>query len=394
MKLIVEADGGSRGNPGLAAYGAVVREAGSGRVLAERAAYLGEAVTNNVAEYSGLIAGLEAAAAVDPAAPLEVRMDSKLVVQQMSGVWKIKNEALAKLADQARAAAAGRPVAFKWVPRARNQAADALANEAMDSRGAVARGAGGAGGAAPGAGARDETASSMSDAVRAAQAAASGAQRHPGATAPATTLILVRHGMSVDTGRDVFGGAVVPGPGLSAEGRLQAAAALELGRMLAAPWFALAAPTALLASPTARTRQTAEPFAREFGLAARVEAGFVEQDFGLWDGLTKAEVDASWPGGVEAWAQDAAYTPAGGESRQALGARVKAALGRLVGERRGQTTLVVSHAMAIRAAIGAALGAPPAAWFGFRVAPASLNILRLWDLGRTEVVCTNRVVAP
>src|ERR1700712_1661964 len=85
--LTVEADGGSRGNPGPAGYGAVVREGAS--ILAERAASIGRA-TNNVAEYRGLIAGLEAASELDPQATLDVRMDSKLVVEQMSGRGEIK----------------------------------------------------------------------------------------------------------------------------------------------------------------------------------------------------------------------------------------------------------------------------------------------------------------
>src|ERR1700692_1631479 len=83
-RLIVEADGGSRGNPGPAGYGAVVRDASSGEVLAERYESLG-ATTNNVAEYHGLIAGLETAADLAPGADVQVRMDSKLVVEQMSG---------------------------------------------------------------------------------------------------------------------------------------------------------------------------------------------------------------------------------------------------------------------------------------------------------------------
>jgi probable phosphoglycerate mutase len=82
--LIVEADGASRGNPGQASYGAVVRDAATGELLAEIAEYIGKA-TNNVAEYRGLIAGLEAAAAIDPSARVTVRMDSRLVVEQMSG---------------------------------------------------------------------------------------------------------------------------------------------------------------------------------------------------------------------------------------------------------------------------------------------------------------------
>jgi probable phosphoglycerate mutase len=132
-RLIVEADGGSRGNPGPAGYGALVRDARTGEVLAEDCASLGHA-TNNVAEYSGLVAGLRAAARIAPGADTEVRMDSKLVVEQMSGRWKIKHPALQPLAAQARRAAAllGR-VTYTWVPRARNVDADRLANQAMDA---------------------------------------------------------------------------------------------------------------------------------------------------------------------------------------------------------------------------------------------------------------------
>ena len=135
-RLVVEADGGSRGNPGKAGYGALVRDPATGAVLAERAASVGIA-SNNVAEYSGLVAGLKAALEIDPAAEVEVRMDSKLVVEQMSGRWKIKHEDMRRLALEAREVAAdisagGGSVRFTWIPRAENSAADALANAAMD----------------------------------------------------------------------------------------------------------------------------------------------------------------------------------------------------------------------------------------------------------------------
>ena len=132
-RLVVEADGGSRGNPGPAGYGAVVRDAATGEVLAEVSDSLGRA-TNNVAEYSGLIAGLQAAARAARGADVEVRMDSKLVVEQMSGRWQIKHPAMRPLAAKARQAAAalGR-VSYTWVPRSRNAHADRLANQAMDA---------------------------------------------------------------------------------------------------------------------------------------------------------------------------------------------------------------------------------------------------------------------
>ena len=137
-RLIVEADGGSRGNPGVAGFGALVRDAASGEVLAERAEPLGLA-SNNVAEYSGLIAGLEEAERIDDRAAIEVRMDSKLVVEQMSGRWKIKHEDMKRLAAEAkvvakRIAAAGGVVVYRWIPRANNKAADALSNDGMDGR--------------------------------------------------------------------------------------------------------------------------------------------------------------------------------------------------------------------------------------------------------------------
>lgn len=132
-RLLVEADGGSRGNPGTAGYGAVVRDATTGEVLTEVSESIGRA-TNNVAEYSGLLAGLRAAGRLAPGAEAEVRMDSKLVVEQMSGRWQIKHPDLRVLAAEARQAARalGR-VTYTWVPRERNTRADRLANQAMDS---------------------------------------------------------------------------------------------------------------------------------------------------------------------------------------------------------------------------------------------------------------------
>ncbi|GGL25921.1 reverse transcriptase-like protein [Phycicoccus endophyticus] len=137
-RLTVEADGGSRGNPGVAGYGALVRDTDTGALLAERAAPLGKA-SNNVAEYRGLIAGLEAARSIDPGAEVLVRMDSKLVVEQMSGTWKIKHEDMRRLALQAQEVArsirdAGGSVRYTWIPRAENSAADALSNDGMDGR--------------------------------------------------------------------------------------------------------------------------------------------------------------------------------------------------------------------------------------------------------------------
>src|SRR5690242_11046525 len=114
-RLVVEADGGSRGNPGPAGYGALVRDAETGALLVE----VGESIplaTNNVAEYEGLVAGLRAAAAIDPEATIEVRMDSRLVVEQMSGRWSIKHDDMRRLAALARDVIPPSRVRYTWIP--------------------------------------------------------------------------------------------------------------------------------------------------------------------------------------------------------------------------------------------------------------------------------------
>ncbi|WP_442854345.1 reverse transcriptase-like protein [Arthrobacter sp. Soil782] len=130
--LIVEADGGSRGNPGHAGYGALVRDPKTGAILVEKAGYIGIA-SNNVAEYSGLLAGLTLADEIDSGCRILVKMDSKLVVEQMSGRWKIKHADMQKLAGQARSTVDPRRVRYEWIPREKNKDADRLSNEAMDA---------------------------------------------------------------------------------------------------------------------------------------------------------------------------------------------------------------------------------------------------------------------
>ena len=136
MKVIIEADGGSRGNPGPAGYGAFVLDPVTDQVLVERAEGLG-VTTNNVAEYQGLIAGLRAAIELG-ATDVHVRMDSKLVVEQMCGRWKVKHPAMQPLAREATELVREiGSVRFEWIPRLRNSRADALANQAMDAQAAA-----------------------------------------------------------------------------------------------------------------------------------------------------------------------------------------------------------------------------------------------------------------
>lgn len=130
-RLIVEADGASRGNPGAAAGGAVVLNPETGQILARAGVLCGHA-SNNVAEYRGMIEGLEIAFDIAPEATVHVRMDSKLVVEQMSGRWKIKHPDMQNLARVAIELIKVRSVTFEWVPREQNSLADAAANAALD----------------------------------------------------------------------------------------------------------------------------------------------------------------------------------------------------------------------------------------------------------------------
>ena len=129
--FVVTADGGSRGNPGKAAYGAVIYE--NEKLVKEIGQFIGQA-SNNVAEYEGLIAGLKAVNEIDPAATILVKMDSKLVVEQMSGRWKVKHPNMQKLAKQAFAAHDPKLVSYQWIPREENSHADSILNDVLDSK--------------------------------------------------------------------------------------------------------------------------------------------------------------------------------------------------------------------------------------------------------------------
>jgi len=130
MNARLYADGAARGNPGPAGSGAAL-VAPDGTVIAELTRFLGHA-TNNVAEYTALIIGLEEATRLG-IEHLDIRMDSLLVVQQMKGVWRIKHPGLKPLALQAGALLAGFPSrTIEHIPREQNGIADALANRAID----------------------------------------------------------------------------------------------------------------------------------------------------------------------------------------------------------------------------------------------------------------------
>jgi broad specificity phosphatase PhoE/ribonuclease HI len=362
LRVIVEADGGSRGNPGPAGYGAVVREAATGEVLLERYAFLGT-TTNNVAEYSGLIAGLQAAAELN-ASHVDVRMDSKLVIEQMSGRWQIKNPGLRPLAAEA-ATLVGRfqRVTFDWIPRERNK--DALANRAMDE--------------AAGKPVRDVV---TPEVIEPSPFAAPVKSWAPPSLDDATRLVLVRHGETALTRQGRYSGrGDVP---LSDQGEAQAMAA---GGRVAGIARDVAA---VVTSPLSRCTRTAELIAAELGgVDVTVLPDLIECDFGEWEGLTFAEVQERWPDEMAAWLESAKVAPPGGESFEAVAARARRAVATVLREYPSSVVVVVSHVSPIKLILRDALAAGEDFLHRLFLDAAGVSTMDVWPDGNLAVRAVN-----
>lgn len=417
-RLVVEADGGSRGNPGVAGYGALVRDE-SGQVVRERAAPLGKA-SNNVAEYTGLIVGLEAARDVAAGEPvdIDVRLDSKLVVEQMSGRWKIKHADMARLAQQAREIVAGLrraggSVKFTWIPRAQNAAADALSNEGMDGhnidrRPQEAKSTGGPG--------------VLVEAVAARESSASPEplpriNRLPD-LGEATRIVLVRHGVTEFTSAGRLDGRGGADPELSAEGRRQARAA---GAGLRALLGDAASSARLVTSDLARAQQTGAAIGSALDLRPAADRDWDELDFGDWNGQLVSDLMLAHAEDFARLRQDTQFSAPGGESHADLYLRVQAAFDRCVddgvldsglfddalfddalfddgllddalfddGHQAPRTVIVATHRSPIAAVLGYVLGMPPILTWRLEISPASLTSIRRWHDGEMLVEFVN-----
>ena len=362
MKVIAEADGGSRGNPGPAGYGAVLFDVDHSAVLAERKESLG-VTTNNVAEYRGLIAALTAAAELG-AAEVTVRMDSKLVVEQMSGRWKIQHPDMIPLAGEAkRLTERFDNVEFVWIPRNQNGHADRLANEAMDA----------AVGVTP--------ASAESDTGTTVKAPAT-SPGWTGARGAPTRLLLLRHGQTALSVERRYSGR--GNPELTELGREQAA--------LAAKRLASRTPSdvsAVISSPLGRARETAESAATALGLPVTVHDGLIETDFGAWEGLTfreAAERDAEL---FKTWLGDTSVAPPGGESFDTVTERVLQARSEIVAGNESSTVLVVSHVTPIKVLLRSALDVGPSILYRLHLDLASLSLAEFYPDGGASVRLVN-----
>jgi ribonuclease H / adenosylcobalamin/alpha-ribazole phosphatase len=358
-RLVVEADGGSRGNPGIAGYGALVRDAASGEVIAERAEPVGIA-SNNVAEYSGLVAGLKAAFDIAPGAEVAVRLDSKLLVEQMTGRWKIKSPDLRRLALQARdvvsqLSAAGGSVTYTWIPRAENSAADALANSAMDGE------------------CVNWTGTPDPDVV---------IDTAPADVGAPTRIVLVRHGVTDFTVAGKIDGRGGSDPSLNAEGRRQARAAAAGVRAFIGDKRAR-----VITSSLRRAIETGAAIADELGVSPQVESDWDEQNFGDWDDKSMDYLAAHHPQELRRFRKDPHYSRPGGEAQADLEVRVLAAFERATAA--GGTVVVASHRKPIMTVLAHVLGIPHDRIWRLATAPASLTSIEVWADGGTSVAFVN-----
>ncbi|WP_433605228.1 bifunctional RNase H/acid phosphatase [Prescottella agglutinans] len=371
-RVVVEADGGSRGNPGRAGYGAVVFDADRGRVLAERREFLG-VTTNNVAEYRGLIAGLTAARDLG-AREVEVRMDSKLVVEQMSGRWKVKHPDMIPLAQRSRELADSfERVTYTWIPRSENSHADRLANEAMDGEDAITSGF------VADANADAEQAAPPRPAAAAATAPAP-APGWTGAVGAPTRMLLLRHGQTELSVERRYSGR--GNPPLTEVGRAQARAAAE--RIAAKGAIA-----AVVSSPLGRARETAEAAAGALGLPVTVHEGLTETDFGKWEGLTFGEAAERDPDLHRRWLSDTAVRPPQGESFDEVRARIEAVRDELTAAYAGSNILVVTHVTPIKTLLQLALDVGPSLLYRLHLDLASLSIAEFYPDGGSAVRLVN-----
>lgn len=349
--IFVYADGASRGNPGPASYGVSVVDA-SGNAIAEFGEQLGIR-TNNYAEYQGVIAALRYLSTTQYR-QITIRMDSKLVIEQLSGRWKVKSDDMRELVGEASRLLGPFEAKLEWIPREQNSRADAMANEALD-------------------GGDFQTVASAKE----LSAVQPRSIRAPRQHVEPLTLVLVRHGHTAATERDLISGGDGNDPALSGLGEQDAkAASLAIGPLL--EFHGLSAPSAILHSPMLRTTQTAQAIGLQLGVSLRPDARLREVSFGSWDGLEMTTLEAEHSNSISGWRGSMSATPPGGESIEDLKGRIAPLLDELLSQFEGQTVVLVSHMMPIRTVTAMSLPGSESIYWSYNFSPGGISVLRFF----------------
>jgi len=354
--IFLYADGASRGNPGQAAYGVHIADV-NGNLVADFGEAIGIA-TNNQAEYSAVIAGLRYLSQTSHRS-ITIRMDSKLVVEQLSGNWKINNPQLRELADQAKELLRDFEHQLQWIPREENFKADANANSALDS-----------GNFTTTAEAALELASVQPRSIRA-----------PRQYLEPTTIIVVRHGHTENTERNLVSGGDGTDPVLSKLGEAEAAAAAaEIPKLV--ELFALPAPAMVFHSPMVRTTQTAQAIAKTLELDMQGDERLREIGFGDWEMMDLAVLETDAIDLVSRWRGSLTIAPPAGGSVNQMRDRVWQSLAEIIEDFRGSCAVLSTHMMPTRAIAAAALRGSDSVFWNLNTSPGGISVYRFFGIER------------
>lgn len=359
--LVLFADGASRGNPGPASLGAVLVR--HGEEIARISKPLGVR-TNNYAEYSAVIAGLEYVLEHGLEKNLLIRMDSKLVVEQLSGRWKIKHPDLMELARVAQGLLRQLNATLEWIPRELNFLADEAANQALD-------------GLAESAEVRTEEVLATIQPI---------SIRAPRVSSEPTVVYVVRHGHTSSTESKLISGSA-DDPQLSKLGEIEAVACAQAIADLS-DRFELPPPRLIAHSDMKRTTETAKAISKGLSAPARPDTRLREISFGQWEGRSMADLEGE-SAEISQWRGSITVKPPGGESVLELEARVLQSLADLVSEHSGGAVAIVSHMMPLRSIAKRALGSGASSHWSLQFAPGSVSVYRFFGDGLAEVFCLN-----
>jgi broad specificity phosphatase PhoE/ribonuclease HI len=361
--IFLYADGASRGNPGQAAYGVHIADV-NGNLVADFGEAIGIA-TNNQAEYSAVIAGLRYLSQTSHRS-ITIRMDSKLVVEQLSGNWKINNPQLRELADQAKELLRDFEHQLQWIPREENFKADANANSALDS-----------GNFTTTAEAALELASVQPRSIRA-----------PRQYLEPTTIIVVRHGHTENTERNLVSGGDGTDPVLSKLGEAEAAAAAaEIPKLV--ELFTLPAPAMVFHSPMVRTTQTAQAIAKTLELDMQGDERLREIGFGDWEMMDLAVLETDAIDLVSRWRGSLTIAPPAGESVNQMRDRVWQSLAEIIEDFRGSCAVLSTHMMPTRAIAAAALRGSDSVFWNLNTSPGGISVYRFFGIEYAEIFALN-----
>lgn len=362
--LLIQADGASKGNPGPASYGAVLFWS-DGSLAVELYESIGIA-TNNHAEYRAVIAGLEAAKRIAAENPevraIHIQMDSKLVVEQLSGRWKIKNTDLQQLAINAQQLMKGFEVRLEWIPRELNSHADELANRALQ----------------PDVTQRGETGALSPIQPRSVRA--------PRQRSKPVVVWAIRHGHTEMTESGLISGGGT-NPALSDFGHAETdRVAAEIRRL--SLLFDLPLPASLLHSPQLRAAQTASKIAQAFEITPFADPNLREIEFGLWEGLSMENLAGASAAEVANWRGSLVYRPPEGESVADMESRVRSVIDSVTSGDHDSVALV-AHMMPMRAIYRIATDAAASAHWNVNFLPASVSVYRFFGMDFAEVFAVN-----